>query len=48
MNNSHVYVYYRWRGWVAEKLARHMSAFFLREFAQQELDQAVHFENDNK
>jgi len=42
-HNQHVYVYFRWQGWIAEQQGRHMSAFFMRDFARQEIeDQEKH------
>lgn len=37
-HNQHVYLYFRYRGWLAEINNRHMAAFFYRDFARQELD----------
>ena len=34
---AHVWRYWRWKGWVAEKCNKHWSAFLFREFAKQEL-----------
>lgn len=39
MHNEHVYLYFRWKGWVAELSHRHWGAFFLRDFARQEREQ---------
>ena len=36
MHNEHVYLFFRWKGWVAEQRQRHMRAFFMRDFARQE------------
>jgi hypothetical protein len=36
--NAHVYRYYRWLGWLAEQKGRHLKAFFMRDFARQELE----------
>ena len=36
--NAHVYRYYRYLGWSAEQQGRHMRAFFMRDFARQELE----------
>ena len=38
LHNQHVYVYWRWNGWVAEKFGRHLKAFFMRDFARQEIE----------
>lgn len=38
-HNAHVYLYFRYRGWLAEINNRPMSAFFNRDFARQELEQ---------
>lgn len=37
LHNHHIYLYWRWRGWVAEQIGRPMAADLLRGFAQQEL-----------
>jgi hypothetical protein len=36
LHNQHVYLRYRWQGWVAEQQGRLMRAFFMRDFARQE------------
>jgi len=38
LHNQHVYLRYRWLGWVAEQQGRLMRAFFMRDFARQELE----------
>lgn len=35
---AHVHRYFRWKGWCAEQQGRHLRAFFLRDFARQELE----------
>lgn len=35
--NQHVYVFFRWKGWVADQRKRPMRALFMRDFARQEL-----------
>lgn len=44
MHNRHVFVFFRWKGWVAEKRGRYMRAFFMRDFARQELVAAGHLD----
>ena len=34
--NEHVYLYFRWKGWLAERMGKPMRAFFMRDFARQE------------
>lgn len=36
LHNQHVYLRYRWLGWMAEQQGRLMRAFFMRDFARQE------------
>jgi len=38
LHNQHVYLYFRYLGWVAEENNMPMRAFFMRDFARQELE----------
>lgn len=38
--NQHVYRFFRWRGFVADRCGAVLRAFFMRDFARQELDDA--------
>jgi hypothetical protein len=37
-HNAHVYVYFRWLGFLAEANSMPMRAFFMRDFARQEFE----------
>ena len=38
LHNQHVYVYWRWKGFVAERCGCRMKAFFMRDWARQEAE----------
>lgn len=48
MHNEHIYKYYRWLGWLAERNGRPMRAFFMRDFARQEREEQNGFSTANK
>lgn len=37
MHNHHVYVYFRFKSWVAGQTGKYMRQWFMHEFAEQEL-----------